>query len=399
MGPEERREGAALALAGLSEMGPRRLGALTDAWGVVGAWERIVGGDPLGDERVVAALGSPASRGETPQRAAERRATAWRGEARAVDPDALRARHAELGVAVLVHGSDRYPAVLAADREAPRVLFALGDLGRLTGARVGIVGTRRATSGGRQTAAELGADLAAAGVRVVSGLALGIDGAAHRGVLRAVAASTEAGPPIGVVGTGLDVAYPPRHRDLWDAVAEQGLLLSEVPLGGQPNRWRFPARNRLIAALSHLLVVVESHARGGALITVDEAEERGVPVMAVPGSVRVAACAGTNELLAAGAPPVLSAADVLTALDLDACRVAAAPERGAPDPIAPLPHLELTPEDRALLDDIGGEPIGLDRLADRAGIDPGSLSVRLLRLEGAGLIERAGATIEPVDRR
>ena len=136
----------------------------------------------------------------------------------------------------------------------------------------------------------------------MSGLASGIDAAAHRGALAAGSA-----PPIGVVGSGLDTVYPRGQERLWRDVASAGVLLSEAPLGGAPERWRFPARNRVIAALADVVVVVESHRRGGSLHTVDEADRRGVEVMAVPGSVRNPAAAGTNELLAEGvrrrAPP------------------------------------------------------------------------------------------------
>lgn len=381
MGPEEQREACGAALASLPEMGPRRLTAVVDAWGLVGAWERLSSGPAAATDAVSGLLGS--SWVALGQR--------WGDAAGAIDPVARREAHLAAGVEVVVLGSDRYPAVLAADREPPKVLFVRGDLARLSGPRVGVVGTRRATSGGRQTAAELGRDLARAGVRVVSGLALGIDGAAHQGALLAAADGSGAAPVVGVVGTGLDVVYPRRHRDLWDRVGAEGVLLSEVPLGGHPTRWRFPARNRLIAALSHLLVVVESHATGGALLTVDEAQERDVPVMAVPGSVRVGACAGTNELLVSGATPALSAADVLAALDLDSCRVAAAPRDPAPDAAA-----VLEPGDEELLVHLGWEPVGLDRLATRAALSPGELAVRLLRLEAAGRVVRSGGAVEQV---
>src|SRR5439155_3892513 len=130
---------------------------------------------------------------------------------------------------------------------------------------------------------------------------LGIDGAAHRGALDAGADG--GAPPIGVVGSGLDVIYPKAHAGLWDAVARAGVLLSEAPLGAAPEPWRFPARNRIIAALGSVVVVVESREQGGSLHTVSEASRRNVPVMAVPGPVRSAASTGTNVLPAAGQWP------------------------------------------------------------------------------------------------
>jgi DNA processing protein len=382
--PDDDLTAAAAALASLPEMGPRRLAAAVLRWGFVDAWTEVRGGRAHLDPHVVASMGP----------APHKLAASWAAAAAHVEPSRVLDAHRTADIEILTHGSERFPPALATDVEPPMVLFVRGDVARLDGPRAGIVGTRRATSGGRQTAAELGRDLARAGVRVVSGLALGIDGAAHHGALRA---GDDAAPVIGVVGTGLDVVYPRQHRDLWHAIAERGVLLSEVPLGGQPTRWRFPARNRLIAALSDVLVVVESHARGGALLTVDEAQSRDVPVLAVPGSVRVASCAGTNELLSAGAAPVLGADDVLAVLDLSAC------DRLAPDDPEPAaaqsgePRLDRT--DRALLDRIGWEPINLDQLAVRAGIDLGELAWRLTRLEEAGRVVRNGGAIEQVSPR
>src|SRR5204862_479680 len=154
-------------------------------------------------------------------------------------------------------------------------------------------------------ARQLGRELAAHGVAIVSGLAIGIDGSAHEGALAAKAA-----PPVGVVGSGLDVVYPKRHRHLWDAVAAAGVLLSEAPMGAVPERWRFPARNRILAALSDVVVVVESHAAGGSMHTVRAAIDRGIPVMAVPGSMRNPAAAGTNQLLSEGVPPARDPDDI-----------------------------------------------------------------------------------------
>lgn len=382
MGRDAHLEGAAAALAGLPEMGPRRLRAVARTWGFATGWQKVAAGAATSDPAVAATMGSA-------PRELER---SWAVAARGVDPDEVRRAHVDAGVEILVYGGDRLPPVLAADPDPPMVLFARGDLGALAGHRVGIVGTRRATAGGRQTAAQLGRDLARAGVHVVSGLALGIDGAAHQGALRAGSADDGIAPVVGVVGTGLDVVYPARHRGLWEAVGERGVMLSEVPLGGRPTRWRFPARNRLIAALSDVLVVVESHARGGALHTVEEAQRRDVPVMVVPGSVRVAACEGTNLLLSEGAPPVLSAADVLTALDLSACDR----QRPEVEPDHPATSTALEPGDRDLLAHLGGEPVALDLLAARAGLELGDLALRLARLELAGRVVRHGSAVEAV---
>ena len=154
-------------------------------------------------------------------------------------------------------------------------------------------------------------DLADAGVAVVSGLALGVDGAAQAGALDRGGA-----PVIGVVGSGLDVVYPRQHSALWRSIADAGLLVGEAPPGASPERWRFPARNRIIAAIADAVVVIESHARGGSLSTVDAALARDRTILAVPGSIRSPASDGTNDLLAQGAAPARDAGDVLVALGL-----------------------------------------------------------------------------------
>lgn len=231
------------------------------------------------------------------------------GAPRAVEP--IWSRHLAAGVTVVAESHPDYPAVLRDDPAPPAFLVCRGDLGALGHRRVGVVGTRRASQYGLGVAERLGAWLASAGVAVVSGLALGVDGAAHRGLL-----STDAAPPVGVVACGLDVVYPPRHRGLWREVAERGLLVSERPLGQRPTRWSFPARNRIIAGLSELVVVVESKATGGSLYTAQAAIDRGIPVMAVPGPITSAVARGTNRLIADGAAPLCDLQDLEVALGL-----------------------------------------------------------------------------------
>jgi DNA processing protein len=222
---------------------------------------------------------------------------------------AATAARRDAGIGVTWWGDDRYPAALATDPEPPGVLFWRGDLAWLGYPTVALVGTRKCTPDGRATAFELGRDLAAAGVCVVSGLALGIDGAAHAGALAMDGAGT-----VGVAASGVDVVYPPAHDGLWARVVGHGAVCSETPPGCPAQAWRFPARNRVIAALSRLVVVVESHRCGGSLITVEAALRRGIEVRAVPGPVRSPASAGSNQLLADGPAPVRHAGDVLDAL-------------------------------------------------------------------------------------
>lgn len=251
----------------------------------------------------------------------------WAAEARRVDVAATWRAHRDAGVEVLVPGDGRYPRVLEGEPAAPAVLFALGDPRVADGhPRVAVVGTRNATRYGLGVAAQLGAELAAAGVAVISGLALGIDGATHEGATGACRAAGErGGPPVAVVPTALDEPYPRSHRRLWERVAAAGAVLSDVPVGVEVPRWRFPHRNRIMAALADVVVVVECHATGGSLHTVRAAVRRGRSVGAVPGSIRSPASAGTNDLLADGCFVVRDAADVLVALDL--ARAGAVPVR------------------------------------------------------------------------
>jgi DNA processing protein len=208
------------------------------------------------------------------------------------------------------HG-DRYPVGLRDAADAPWALIGRGDPGLLDGLEpfgaVTIVGSRRATSYGREIARELGRELASAGMVVVSGLAFGIDGCAHRGAV-------ESGRTIAVLGCGPDTAYPAAHRSLWRRICEQGLVISEFPPGAAPWRWTFPARNRIMAALAGMTVVVEAAARSGSLITTDLAADLGRDLGAVPGPVTSRASVGPNNLLAGGACVVRDAQDVLDAM-------------------------------------------------------------------------------------
>ena len=291
---------AKLCLLTMPGMGPARLRWLTQtgpAGVVVDAIRR--GGLPSGCE-------------SAPVGVSRDLVALWERHARATNGEELLENHRAFGLEVLAPGDRLWP--FGEDPEPPALLFAKGDIELLSRKpTVGVVGTRRCTSVGRRIATKLGMDLAEAGVVVVSGLALGIDGCSHRGAL---SIGDGGDSVIGVVATGLDVVYPAAHAELWEEVSGRGLLLSEAPLGVRAQKWRFPARNRLLAGLSSVIVVVESHERGGALSTVDEAVRRSVEVQAVPGSVLSAASAGTNALLYEGATPVRSAQDVLSFLGL-----------------------------------------------------------------------------------
>ncbi len=208
------------------------------------------------------------------------------------------------------HG-ELYPESLRDAADAPWALVGRGDPRLLDGLQsheaVTVVGARRATAYGREVARELGRELAAAGLTVISGMAFGIDGCAHRGAL-------DAGRTIAVLGCGPDVPYPASHRSLWRQICERGLLLSELPPGATPWRWTFPARNRIMAALAGMTVVVEAAERSGSLITMDLAADLGRDLGAVPGPVTSRASAGPNALLAGGACVIRDAQDVLDAM-------------------------------------------------------------------------------------
>lgn len=360
----------ATALAGLPRMGPRRLDALLQIGSASAAWEAVWQGRAADLPAVAAALGPEAA--DLPRR--------WALAARALDVERVWSEHLEAGVRVLTAADDDYPAVFRTDVEPPPVLFCLGSLDVLDGPRAAVVGTRRCTRYGRDVAYDLGRDLAAAGVRVVSGLALGIDGAAHEGALAADGAG-----PIAVLGNGLDVFYPSRHRELQERVAERGLLLSEHPLGTKPKAWTFPARNRLVASLGDVLVVVESHRKGGSVYTVDEAERRGRGILAVPGSVRSPASEGTNHLLHAGKGPARDALDVLAELALDSQVWRRADPRPRPDRSG-----------SEVLESVGWEPVTLEDLVESLSMPLAEVMRHLEALEEAGWVVRRGGWVERI---
>jgi DNA processing protein len=257
--------------------------------------------------------------------------------------------------------------------DAPAILLGEGaHADAFAQPRVAIVGTRAATPVGLADAHELAGTLARAGVTIVSGLAIGIDAAAHEGALDAD------GLTVGVVATGLDVVYPRRHRTLFERVRAQGLIVGEHDFGVAPLRWRFPIRNRIIASLADVVVVVEATSLGGARITARHAGEYGRTLFAMPGSRRNPAAIGCNELIADGALPLLDPESVLVALGLGGGQGGA--WRPAPEPT--------DPDERRVLRALAGHAAAIDELERRAGLPVARLGSALRALEIGGRIER-----------
>jgi DNA processing protein len=267
--------------------------------------------------------------------------------------------------------STLYPDPLRDAADAPWALIGRGDPRLLEGIEpfgtVTIVGARRATSYGREIARELGRDLARAGMVVVSGLAFGIDACAHRG-------ATDAGRTIAVLGCGPDVAYPASHRSLWRRICETGLVISEFPPGATPWRWTFPARNRIMAGLAGMTVVVEAATRSGSLITTDLAADLGRDLGAVPGPVTSRASAGPNALLASGAHVIRDAQDVLDAL--------LGPGRQKLEPARP----DLSPDLEAVLAAVEAGNSTCDAVATATGLSGPAAAAALSRLELLGYL-------------
>ena len=260
-----------------------------------------------------------------------------------------------------------FPPLLGAIHDPPRELFlrGAGAVELLAEPAVAIVGARACSAYGRAVARTLGRELAAAGVVVISGMARGVDGEAHRGALDA------GGATFAVLGCGIDRDYPAAHAELARRVGERGLLLSEYGPGVEPAPWRFPARNRIIAGLCRATVVVEARKRSGALITADFALEEGREVLAVPGEITSTLSDGTNALLRLGATPVTSAADVLEVFGLET-----PPQRAVP----------VGPAAASLLEHLRTGASTVDELVRSCGLPPADASAALVELELANLV-------------
>ena len=282
------------------------------------------------------------------------------------------------GADLILFSDSRYPEILRHIPDPPPLLFTLGNVDLLQKTAVAIVGSRSATGYGRRVAAMFAKNLAAAGVTIVSGMALGIDYEAHAGALR------EPGGTVGVLGCGLDVIYPRQNYRLYEEVQRSGLLLTEYPLGSQPETFRFPARNRIIAGLSRGVVVVEAARKSGSLITARYGLDFGREIFAVPGQVDSFKSAGTHWLLQQGAAIATSSDDILTGLGLEFV----VPKGAADSEAAKTTLNNLPPDAIALLRCIEMYPQGRDAVFEKSHLDAGKINEILFLLEMEQLIEQ-----------
>jgi DNA processing protein len=296
------------------------------------------------------------------------------------DPERLRAAIAGARAWGVCRHDSLYPDALTALGDPPGALFGRGDPELLAAfsaeVMVTIVGSRRASSYGREVATDLGRQVASAGLMVVSGMAIGIDSCAHRGALDA------GGLTVAVLGCGVDVPYPPRHTRLYEEIVEKGLVIAELPPGTTARRWSFPARNRIMAALSQMTVVVEARERSGSLITAEMATELNREVGAVPGRIGSSPAQGTNGLLRDGASVIRGGEDVL-----DSMIGVGRERRPRSQPSGP----KLEPDLAAVLDLVEGGAGSADSLARLSQLEPGPLAAALVRLELAGYLRSDSA--------
>lgn len=289
---------------------------------------------------------------------------------------------ARLGGRLLALAEPDYPEALAAIEDAPPLIGAVGRIELLRRPTVAVVGARNASANGRRLAEDLAAELGRRGLVIASGLARGIDGAAHKGALASGTAAVVAG--------GLDIVYPPEHAGLQRAIAERGAVLAELPPGTQPQARHFPRRNRIIAGLSLGVVVVEAALRSGSLTTARMALDQGRQLMAVPGSPLDPRARGCNQLIRQGATLIETADDVIEALEGMAGRRRTAPP-AVREPLPPPPEIGAPALDAArqtVLQQLSPSPVAVDELLRQCHLSAATISAVLLELELAGRLER-----------
>lgn len=295
---------------------------------------------------------------------------------RELDLERELARIHDCGASLLTLLDENYPGPLRNIPDPPLALYIKGTLFPADHNALGVVGTRKATAYGREVADRLAQDLASQQVTIVSGLAYGIDAAAHRGALKA------GGRTLAALGCGVDVVYPAGHQDLARDISEHGALISEYPIGAMPEGRNFPRRNRIISGLSLGVLVVQAPQSSGAIITANMAGEQGREVFAVPGNILEQASAGCHQLIQDGAKLVTSAADILDELNLAWTRVEAAT---VTKQIVPANETEAN-----LLASLGAEPTHVDELARACQLPVANVSSTLTILELRGLARKVG---------
>jgi len=361
-----------LALTLVPGLGPRLTQALLDRFGSAAAARRA----------------SVAQLQEVPHIGAKL-ANDFAAVLRTVDPQAERDRIAEHGVTLVPLSSPDYPDRLKDLPDAPHLLYMRGTVLPTDVNAVAIVGSRRCSSYGLRVAGKLAGDLARAGYTVVSGLALGIDGAAHRGALDA------GGRTLAVLANGLASVYPPDHVALAEQVVAQGALLTETSMGMSPQKGMFHARNRLISGLARAVVIVEANDKSGALITARHAAEQGRDVFAFPANVDSALSAGSLRLLRDGAKLIRHADDLLE--DLNGLQVSARPRGGSKEPTparaAPPALPPITDPVHQRVWELLAEPKHADEITRALGVSAGQLSSVLLTMEMKKLIRRAPGNV------
>ena len=295
------------------------------------------------------------------------------------------------GARLVARGEPDYPQVLATLDDAPPVLALRGEAGLGRRPALAVVGARNASALGIRFARQIAAELAGRGLIVASGLARGIDRAAHEGAL----AAGTLGGTIAVLGAGVDVAYPAENTELQARIGEEGLLIAEMPTGTQPKPAHFPRRNRIIAGLALGTLVIEAALRSGSLITARLALEQGREVFAVPGSPLDPRCRGTNDLIRQGATLVEGADDVLRVLTpMLEKPLAAPPAPGYRAPAAESDERELGSARRFVAERLGPSPVAADELVRQSDLPPGLIHAAMLELELAGrLIRHPGGQV------
>jgi len=295
---------------------------------------------------------------------------------RTLDLDAIQRQLDDLGASALTLEDGDYPALLKELPDAPPVLYVRGTLSDRDHWAVAIVGTRKASHYGRDTAFRLAYDLAREGLTVVSGLALGIDAAAHQGALEG------GGRTIAVLPCGIDAVYPPEHRDLARRVADQGALVTEFPPGTGAESKNFPPRNRIISGLALGVIVVEAPEKSGALLTAESAAEQGREVFAVPGQTTSIASKGSNRLIQDGAKLIMSIDDILTELNLT---------RDAAQTRVEVAHIApASSQEQQILEQLSAEPLHIDDLCRLLGLPVATVSSTLALMELKGMVRQVG---------